>query len=175
MFLALSDQLFLLTWPDFIPPTTICCSPGFLPKNVGPISKRDKTWKTIKLTCETNNSWSYTFRNKLSSSADIEKVNKTQHISEQSNSQKTQAVFVLKHQKQKGDRVEKDDLVLTQKQPFGLMLRLQTFPAWLTQLIISPSVYFGLLEGATNYPVVIERQSHPSTRYIYIYISYIYV
>ena len=79
------------------------------------ISKRDKTWKTIKLTCETNNSWSYTFRNKLSSSADIEKVNKTNHISEQSKSQKTQAVFVLKHQKQKGDRVEKDDLVLTQK------------------------------------------------------------
>ena len=38
-----SNQLFLLTNPDLNPPATICCSPGFLPKNTGPTSKRDKS------------------------------------------------------------------------------------------------------------------------------------
>ena len=79
------------------------------------VSKRDTSWKTIKLTCETNNSWSYTFRNKLTDATDIKRSNKTHNISEQDKSQKTQAVFVLKHQKKKGDRIEEDDLVLTQK------------------------------------------------------------
>ena len=32
------------------------------------ISKRDKSWKTIALTCKTNKSWNYTFRNKLAES-----------------------------------------------------------------------------------------------------------
>ena len=79
------------------------------------ISKRDKSWKTIKLTCETNNLWRYTFRNKLTSSTEIEKFNKTLGVFEQNKSQKTQAVFVLKHQKQKGDRIEESDLILTHK------------------------------------------------------------
>ena len=79
------------------------------------ISKRDKSWKTIKLTCQNNNSWRYTFRNKFASSDKIEKFNKTIRPSKQNKSQKTQAVFVLKHQKQKGDRIEEFDLILTQK------------------------------------------------------------
>ena len=41
MFLSLSIQLFLFTFPDFKAPTIICCSPGFFPKNTGPISNRD--------------------------------------------------------------------------------------------------------------------------------------
>ena len=41
--LSLSNQLFLFIFPDFKPPTTICCSPGFFPKNVGPISNKDKS------------------------------------------------------------------------------------------------------------------------------------
>ena len=79
------------------------------------ISKRDKSWKTIKLICENNNSWRYTFRNKLSNSTEIENFNKTQNFPEKKKSQKTQTVFVLKHQKQKGDRIEEADLVLAQK------------------------------------------------------------
>ena len=79
------------------------------------ISKRDKSWKTIKLTCENNNLWRYTFRNRLSASTEIEKFNKALDFSEKNKSQKTQAVFVLKHQKQKGDRIEESDLILTQK------------------------------------------------------------
>ena len=74
-----------------------------------------ESWKTIKLTCEKNNSWRYTFRNKLTGSTEIEKFNKAPRFSKQNNSQKTQAVFVLKHQKQKGDRIEVSDLILTQK------------------------------------------------------------
>ena len=35
------------------------------------ISKRDKSWKTIKLTCQNNNLWRYTFRNKLASPNEI--------------------------------------------------------------------------------------------------------
>ena len=79
------------------------------------ISKRDKSWKTIKLTCQNNNSWRYTFRNKFASSDKIEKFNKAIRPSKQNKSQKTQAVFVLKHQKRKGDRIEEFDLILTQK------------------------------------------------------------
>ena len=69
------------------------------------ISKRDKSWKTIKLTCQNNNIWRYTFRNKLASPNEIEKFNKKIRPSEQNKLQKTKAVFVLKHQKQKGDRI----------------------------------------------------------------------
>ena len=58
------------------------------------ISKRDKSWKTIKLTCENNNLWRYTFRNKLSAPTEIEKFNKALGFSEKNKSQKTQAVFV---------------------------------------------------------------------------------
>ena len=79
------------------------------------ISKRDKSWKTIKLTCQNNDSWRYTFRNKLASPNEIEKFNKKIRPSEQNKLQKTKAVFVLKHQKQKGDRIEEFDLILTQK------------------------------------------------------------
>ena len=79
------------------------------------ISKRDKSWKTIKLTCQNNNSWRYTFRNKLASSDEIEKFNKIIKLPDQNKSQKTQAVFVLKHQKQKGERIEEFDLILSQK------------------------------------------------------------
>ena len=35
------QKLFLPIFPDFKPPTTICCSPGFFPKNTGPISNND--------------------------------------------------------------------------------------------------------------------------------------
>ena len=79
------------------------------------ISKRDKSWKTIKLTCQNNNSWRYTFRNRLAGSDEIGKFSKTVRPSEQNKLQKTQAVFVLKHPKQKGDRIEEFDLILTQK------------------------------------------------------------
>ena len=43
------------------------------------ISKRDKSWKTIRLTCQNNNSWRYTFRNKL---AGLEKIEKFSNIIE---------------------------------------------------------------------------------------------
>ncbi len=79
------------------------------------ISKRDKSWQTIKLTCKNNNSWRYTFRNRLAGSDEIEKFSKTVRPSEQNKLQKTQAVFVLKHRKQKGERIEEFDLILTQK------------------------------------------------------------
>ena len=39
--LSFSIQLFLPTLPDFKAPITICCSPGFLPKKVGPISNSE--------------------------------------------------------------------------------------------------------------------------------------
>ena len=37
------------------------------------ISKRDKSWKTVKLTCSTNKLWSYSFRNKIAKPVLIEK------------------------------------------------------------------------------------------------------
>ena len=82
------------------------------------VSKRDKSWKTIKLTCKDNNLWKYTFRNKLTESLEIERLIKTPNFYKQDKSQKTQAVFVLKHSKQRGDRIEKSDLILTQKNKF---------------------------------------------------------
>ena len=57
------------------------------------ISKRDKSWKTIRLTCEDNSSWRYSFRNKVSGSSEKEPLNEAQNFSEKSKSQNTQAVL----------------------------------------------------------------------------------
>ena len=79
------------------------------------ISKRDKSWKTISLTCTDNSSWRYSFRNKLTRSPEKETLNIAQNFSEESKSQNTQAVFVLTKPKLKGDRIEEADLILTYK------------------------------------------------------------
>ena len=79
------------------------------------ISKRDKSWKTIRLTCTDNNSWRYSFRNKVAGSVEKETLNVAQNFSEKIKSQNTQAVFVLTKPKLKGDRIEEADLILAHK------------------------------------------------------------
>ena len=79
------------------------------------ISKRDKSWKTIRLTCTDNNSWRYSFRNKVTGSPEKDEINVAQNFSEKSKSQNTQAVFILAKPKLKGDRIEEADLILTYK------------------------------------------------------------
>ncbi len=79
------------------------------------ISKRDKSWKTIRLTCTDNSSWRYSFRNKVTGSPEKEKLKVAQNFSEKIKSQNTQAVFVLTKAKLKGDRIEAADLILAHK------------------------------------------------------------
>ena len=50
------------------------------------ISKRDKSWKTIRLTCTDNSSWSYSFRNKISGSPERETLNVAKNFSKKSKS-----------------------------------------------------------------------------------------
>ena len=79
------------------------------------ISKRDKSWKTVKLTCSTNKLWSYSFRNKIAKTVMIEKPEDLQKTTKLSILNNTKKVFVLKHSKLKGDTIEKSDLVLSEK------------------------------------------------------------
>ena len=79
------------------------------------ISKRDKSWKTIRLTCTDNSSWRYTFRNKLTGTPEKETLKVAQNFSGKSKSKNTQAVFVLTKPKLKGDRIEEADLILAHK------------------------------------------------------------
>jgi len=79
------------------------------------ISKRDKSWKTIRLTCADNNSWRYNFRNKVAWSPEKETFNVAQNFSEKGKSQNTQAVFVLTKPKLKGERIDEADLILAHK------------------------------------------------------------
>ena len=79
------------------------------------ISKRDKSWKTIRLTCKDNSTWRYSFRNKVAGSPEKEPFNVAQNFSKMSKSQNTQAVFVLTKPKLKGDRIEEADLILAHK------------------------------------------------------------
>ena len=79
------------------------------------ISKRDKSWKTIRLTCMDNSSWRYSFRNKVTGFPEKERLDVAQNFSEKSKSQNTQAVFILTKQKLKGDRIEEADLILAHK------------------------------------------------------------
>ena len=57
------------------------------------ISKRDKSWKTVKLTCRNNKLWSYSFRNKITESATIEKFEDLQKAPKHSTPKKTKKVF----------------------------------------------------------------------------------
>ena len=82
------------------------------------IEKRYQSWKTVKLTCQTNKSWAYTFRTKLAKQVEIVKTEKLHDFLNKSTTKKTQAVFVLKHSKKKGDKVEKSDLFLSQEKEF---------------------------------------------------------
>ena len=79
------------------------------------ISKRDNSWKTITLTCKTNTSWNYTFRNKLAKSTERTKLNQLQNTVTDKTNQSTEWVFILKNPKSKGDKIEKTDIILSQK------------------------------------------------------------
>ena len=79
------------------------------------VAKRYDSWKTVKLSCQTNKSWNYTFRTKLAQPVEIVKTEKRHDFLSKSSTKKTQAVFVLKHSKKKGDKVEKSDLFLSQE------------------------------------------------------------
>ena len=79
------------------------------------ISKRDKSWKTVKLTCSTNKLWSYSFRNKIAEPVMIEKAEDLQKTTKHSILNNTKKVFVLKYSKLKGDTIKKSDLVLSEK------------------------------------------------------------
>ena len=79
------------------------------------ISKRDESWKTIALTCKTNKSWKYTFRNKLAGSIGQKISGQLSDFSVKVNRQDTKLVLVLKHGKIRGDRIEESDLVLMDK------------------------------------------------------------
>ena len=79
------------------------------------ISKRDKSWKTIKLSCRTNKLWSYSFRNKIAKPAMIEKHEYLRKTKKHSIPKNTKKVFILKYSKLKGDTIKKSDLVLSEK------------------------------------------------------------
>ena len=79
------------------------------------ISKRDKSWKTIALTCKTNKSWNYTFRNKLAESIGPKISSQLSDLPIQRKKQETKLVFVLNNGKTRGDRIEGSDLVLMAK------------------------------------------------------------
>ena len=79
------------------------------------ISKRDMSWKTVKVTCQTNKFWKYTFRTKVAGSNEIVEPDKPYGLSKDTMAKNTQAVFVLKHHKKKGDKVQKSDLILSQE------------------------------------------------------------
>ena len=79
------------------------------------ISKRDKSWKTVKLTCKNNKLWNYSFRNKIAEPVSSEQYIDLQKISKDSTPKNTKKVFVLRHSKFKGDKIEKSDLVLSEK------------------------------------------------------------
>ena len=79
------------------------------------ISKRDKSWKTIKLSCSTNKLWSYSFRNKIAKPVMIEKHETLQKTKKHSIQKNIKKVFVLKYSKLKGDTIKKSDLVLSEK------------------------------------------------------------
>ena len=79
------------------------------------ISKRDKSWKTIRLTCTDNSSWRYSFRNKVTGTPEKETLKVAQNFSRKSNPQNKQAVLVLTKPKLKGDRIEEADLILAHK------------------------------------------------------------
>ena len=79
------------------------------------ISKRDKSWKTVKLTCRTNKLWNYSFRNKTAKPVMVEKSEGPQKTTKHSIPNETRKVFVLKYSKLKGDTIKKSDLVLSEK------------------------------------------------------------
>ena len=79
------------------------------------ISKRDKSWKTIKITCSTNKLWSYSFRNKITQPIIIEKHEELQKTKKHSTPKNIKKVFVLKYSKLKGETIKKSDLVLSEK------------------------------------------------------------
>ena len=79
------------------------------------ISKRDKSWKTIRLTCKDNSSWRYSFRNKVTGTPGKETLKVAQNFSGKSNPQNKQAVLVLTKPKLKGERVEEADIILAEK------------------------------------------------------------
>ena len=79
------------------------------------ISKRDKSWKTIALTCKTNKSWNYTFRNKLAGSTGPKMSGQLSDFPVKRKKKETKLVFVLNNGKIKGDRIEEADLVLMDK------------------------------------------------------------
>ncbi len=81
------------------------------------ISKRFKSWKTVKLTCRGNELWSYSFRSKIEieASVPIKKPEELPKIPKDRIPNSTKKVFVMKHSKFKGDMIEKSDLVLSEK------------------------------------------------------------
>lgn len=79
------------------------------------ISKRDNSWKTVKLTCRTNKLWSYSFRNKIAKPAMVKKSGDLQTTTKHSIPNDTRKVFILKYSKAKGDMINKSDLVLSEK------------------------------------------------------------
>ena len=79
------------------------------------IKKRYESWKTIELTCQTNKSWRYTFRNKLANSIAVVKTYKPHGLPTERATKNSTTVFVLKHSKKKGDQIEKSDLVLSKE------------------------------------------------------------
>ena len=79
------------------------------------IKKRYESWKTVELTCQTNKSWRYTFRNKLDNPIAAGKTHKPHDLLKESAPKNSSTVFILKHSKKKGAQVEKSDLVLSEE------------------------------------------------------------
>jgi flagella basal body P-ring formation protein FlgA len=79
------------------------------------IKKRYESWKTVELTCQTNKSWRYTFRNKLANPIGLVKTHMPHEFLKESATKDSSTVFVLKHSKKKGDKLEESDLVLSEE------------------------------------------------------------
>ena len=79
------------------------------------IKKRYDSWKTVKVTCQTNQSWNYTFRTKIAFFIETANPDKPHNPINEPVTKKTHAVYVLKHSKKKGDKVKKSDLVLSEE------------------------------------------------------------
>ena len=83
------------------------------------IGRRDKSWNTLKVTCEINKSWTFNFRNKIHTRTKDQRqfnVFSEEHSSDIQNGTKSynrqDLVFVLTNSKQKDEILNKSDVKL---------------------------------------------------------------
>ena len=77
------------------------------------IEKRALSWKTIKLTCEKNDKWTFTFRNRVEIAQNKLQFSVKKSLTDRDPSTKKRTVFVLAEAKSKGYKIKESDLILS--------------------------------------------------------------